>query len=139
MNAEERPTMPRSQLVYGEIVYWVTIVACIFCMIGPVISMKNVDNNVLNPHFLFAGIFEGKSAETIWEEVGGGFPGGHFYLDNLSLGDGFTQAGLALGCSVGLYGLIAVSFLFIKEKNPLFAFLSLWVALLIVVAMLGVV
>ncbi|MCD4754253.1 MAG: hypothetical protein K8R75_00400 [Deltaproteobacteria bacterium] len=139
MSVDERPKMPASQLVYGEIVYWVTVVAALLCSIGPFLSIKNVDNNILNPHFLFAGIFEGKSPEAIWQEVGGGFPGGHFYLNNFGMGDGFTQAGLALGCSVGIYGLIAASFCFLKEKNTLFFVLSLWVTLLICVSMIGIV
>ncbi|NOQ95141.1 MAG: hypothetical protein GQ555_00815 [Desulfobacterales bacterium] len=139
MSVEERPKMPASQLVYGEIVYWTTVVAALMCSIGPFLSIKNVDNNILNPHYLFARIFEGESAATIWQEVGGGFPGGHFYLSNFGMGDGFTQAGLALGCSVGIYGLVAASFCFLKEKNPLFVVLSLWVTLLIVVSMIGVV
>ena len=80
MNADRTPKMPVAQTLYGEIVYWVTIVAAIICMIGPVLSMYNVEGNVLNPHYLFAAIFEGKDAHTIWNEVGGGFPGGHFYF-----------------------------------------------------------
>ena len=152
MSVEERPVMPRSQLVYGEIVYWVTILAAIVCMIGPVISVKNVENNVMNPHYLFAGIFEGKNAETIWQEVGhykkvvdgvetevAGFPGGHFYFDNFSKGDGFTQFGLALGCSVAVWALIITSFCFLKEKNPLFFVLALWVAALVTFSMIGIV
>ena len=70
MSMEERPKMPRAQIVYGEVVYWVTIVAALICMVGPFIAMWNVDNNVLNPHFLFAKIFEGKSSVTVWAEAG---------------------------------------------------------------------
>jgi NADH:ubiquinone oxidoreductase subunit 6 (subunit J) len=139
MNPEERPKMSLSQLVYGEIVYWITILAAIVCMIGPVISMKNVENNVMNPHYLFASIFEGKNAATVWQEVGGGFPGGHFYLDNFSKGDGFTQFGLALGCSVALWALIAAAFCYLKEKNPLYVVLCLWVGVMVAFAMIGVV
>ncbi len=137
MNAEERPKMPREQIIYGEIVYWVTIAAAIICMIGPVIAMSNTDNNVLNPHFLFAKIFEGKDAQTIWEEVGGGFPGGHFYLKKFTFGDGFTQFGLALGCSVALWALITVAISYFAERTYLYVFLSLWVALLVFVSMVG--
>jgi hypothetical protein len=137
MNTQERPRMPRAQIIYGEIVYWITIIAAIVCMIGPVISMINVENNVLNPHYLFAGIFEGKSAETIWNEVGGGFPGGHFYLSNFTSGDGFTQFGLALGCSVAIWALLASSIAYVKEKFFLFFLLSLWVAFLVITSMVG--
>lgn len=138
MNTVEKPQIEREQIIYGEIVYWITIAAAIICMIGPVISMANVDNNVLNPHYLFSGIFEGKSAETIWKEVGGGFPGGHFYLSNFTKGDGFTQFGLALGCSVGLWALIAVAFAYLKQKNYLYMSLSLWVSIMIFISMIGI-
>ena len=139
MSAEARPKMPRAQIVYGEIVYWITIVACIICMIGPLISLASPDNNVLNPHYLFASIFQGQSAETVWQEVGGEFPGGHFYLKNLTKGDGFTQFGLALGCSVAFWGLLASAFSFLREKSYLFIILSLFVACLIFVSMTGLV
>jgi hypothetical protein len=139
MSAEEKPRMQLSQLVYGEIVYWGTILAAIICMIGPYISMKNAEHNVMNPFYLFAGIFAGKDTATIWQEVGGGFPGGHFYLDKFSYGDGFTQFGLALGCSVALWALIPAAFCYLKEKNPTYAILSLWVALLIFLSMVGIV
>ena len=139
MNPEERPKMQLSQIIYGEIVYWGTVAAAIICMIGPFIAMKNVEHNIMNPHYLFAKIFEGKNAETIWQEVGGGFPGGHFYFDNFSMGDGFTQFGLALGCSVALWALIPASLCYLKEKNPLYTGLCLWVGLLIFLSMIGIV
>lgn len=139
MSAEEAPKMPRAQIVYGEIIYWVTVVSCIICMIGPVIAMLAPENNVLNPHYLFASIFEGKSAQTVWQEVGGGFPGGHFYLKNLTSGDGFTQLGLALGCSCALWALLAAAFSYLSEKIYLYVALAIWVALLVSLSMIGIV
>ena len=139
MSADERPKMPRAQLVYGEIVYWITILSCIICMVGPVIAMSNVENNTLNPHFLFAKIFEGKNAAAVWQEVGGGFPGGHFYFKNFTMGDGFTQFGLALGCSVAVWALLAAAIAYLKDKIYLYVILSLWVAFLVAVSMIGIV
>jgi len=139
MSAVEKPKMQLSQLVYGEIVYWGTIVAALICMIGPYISMKNPEHNVMNPFYLFAGIFAGKDTATIWQEVAGGFPGGHFYLDKFFYGDGFTQFGLALGCSVAAWALIPVAFCYLKEKNPTYTILCIWVALLIILSMIGIV
>jgi len=139
MTAEERPIMPRAQLVYGAIIYWITIAAALICMIGPVISMASVENNVLNPHFLFAGIFEGKNAAAVWQDVGGGFPGGHFWFKNFTKGDGFTQFGLALGCSVAIWALLAAAIAYLKDKIYLYVILSLWVAFLVTVSMIGIV
>ena len=139
MSAEQAPIMPRAQLVYGAIVYWITITAAIICMIGPVISMASADNNVLNPYYLFAGIFGGKNAETVWQEVGGGFQGGHFYFKNFPMGCGFTQLGLALGCSVALWALLATAIAYLTEKVYLYVSLSLWVAFLVFLAATGIV
>ena len=135
----ETGKVPVVNVIYGEIVYWITVAACILCMIGPVIAIANVDNNILNPHFLFASIFEGKSAHTIWEEIGGGFPGGHFYLTNLTKGDGITQLGLALGCSSALWALLASAYAYYKEKSPFFVFLSLFVSGMIFLSMIDIV
>ena len=131
--------MPRAQTTYGAIVYWITILSCIICMIGPVISVAYPENNVLNPYKLFSAIFEGKDAQTVWKEVGGEFPGGHFYLKNFTYGDGFTQFGLALGCSVALWALLVSAVAYGREKIYLYVILSLWVSALVALSMIGIV
>ncbi len=139
MNTPETPKMPRAQTIYGAIVYWVTILSCIICMIGPVVSVASPDNNVLDPYKLFNAIFEGKDAETVWQEVGGNFPGGHFYLKHFTYGDGLTQVGLALGCSVALWALIAAAISYASDKIYLYTALSIWVAGLVALSMVGIV
>jgi hypothetical protein len=139
MSTEQSPKMPQAQTTYGAIVYWITILSCIICMIGPVISVASPENNVLNPYKLFNAIFEGKDAQTVWKEVGGEFPGGHFYLSKFTYGDGFTQFGLALGCSVALWALIASAFAYAKDKIYLYVILALWVSALVALSMIGIV
>ena len=138
MDMVQKPEIPKAQTVYGAIVYWITIVSCLICMVGPVISVANPENNVLNPYRLFNAIFQGKDTQTVWQEVGGGFPGGHFYLKNLTYGDGFTQFGLALGCSVALWALIAVAVAYAREKVYLYVILALWVAGMVALSMIGI-
>ena len=139
MNMVQKPEMPKAQIVYGAIVYWITIVSCLICMVGPVISVANPENNVLNPYKLFNAIFQGKDTQTVWQEVGGEFPGGHFYLKNLTYGDGFTQFGLALGCSVALWALVVAAIAYAREKIYLYVILALWVAFLVAMSMVGIV
>ncbi len=138
MSTEQAPKIPRVQIIYGEIVYWITIIACIICMIGPVISVAAPEKNVLNPYKLFNAIFQGKDAQTVWQEVGGGFPGGHFYLKYFTYGDGFTQFGLALGCSVALWALIASAFAYAADKVYIYVGLSIWVAIMVALSMIGI-
>ena len=139
MNVQDTPKMPRAQIVYGAIVYWVTILSCIICLVGPVLSVADPENNVMNPYKLFNAIFEGKSAQEVWQEVGGEFPGGHFYLKKFFYGDGFTQFGLALGCSVALWALIAAAVAYASDKVYLYVILSIWVAALVALSMIGIV
>jgi len=139
MSTQKAPVMPKAVLIYGSVVYWITIVACILCMIGPVISVAFPDNNVMNPYKLFNAIFQGKDAATVWQEVGGGFPGGHFYLQKMTFGDGFTMLGIALGCSVALWALLLSAVEYAKEKTYLYVGLSLWVAALVALSMIGIV
>jgi hypothetical protein len=139
MKVKEIPKMPRAQTIYGAIVYWITIISCLICMVGPVISVASPEKNVLNPYKLFNAIFEGKNAQTVWQEVGGEFPGGHFYLKNLTFGDGFTQFGLALGCSVALWALIAAAIAYASDKIYIYVVLSLWVTALVALSMIGIV
>ena len=139
MSAQETPKMPQANTVYGAIVYWITIISCLICMVGPVISVAFPENNVLNPYKLFNAIFEGKNAQQVWQEVGGEFPGGHFYLKNFTYGDGFTQFGLALGCSVALWALIAAAIAYFKEKIYLYTTVALWVAFMVALSMIGII
>jgi hypothetical protein len=145
MSNEERPKMPRAQIIYGEVIYWTTIVAALICMIGPVISIASPENNVLNPYYLFNAIFDGREADDIWREIGGmkiegeRIEGGHFYLKHFTYGDGFTQFGLALGCGCALWGLLAAALAYLKEKHYIYVVLAIWVAALIFLSMVGIV
>ena len=137
----ERPKIPIAQIVFGDIVYWLCVLAAVICIVGPVISILSVDNNVMNPHYVFSAIWEGKSAEVVWKEVGGGFPGGHFWLHNLTKGDGFTQFGLVIGCACALPALLgaAIAYLSVKPRLYVWVILSLWVAAIIAVSAIGII
>jgi len=109
-------------------------------MIGPVIALLSVGSNTMNPHFLFASIFEGNTADVVWREVGGGFPGGHFWKDNIFTGDGFTQFGLVIGCASALPALLATALVYIfrkKERAFIWVFFSVAIAILCTISVLG--
>jgi hypothetical protein len=135
------PVMPKANLVYGNIVYYLCIASAMICTIGPLIAMMNVDNNVLNPQLLFGAIWEGKDAMGVWSVGGAEYPGGHFWITNLFKGDGFTQLGLAIGGSCAGPALLGSAYYFMtdeKRKEPLWAALSIWNVILIIIAVTGV-
>ncbi len=130
--------IPHPQLTYGRIVYWLTVVACVICIVGPLLSLIRPEQNFLNPYFLFAQIFDGAAPQEIWETTGGYFPGGHFYLRYPLGGDAFTHFGLAaVGCSSAAWALLASAVQYWRARDRLFAGMSVFVALLIVLAMSG--
>lgn len=134
------PAMPMSQIVYGEIVYWITIASCLIAIVGPVLAIIFADNNVMHPNFTFSAIFAGKSAAEVWSSsVTGSFPGGHFYMKYLTTGDGFTQLGVALGCGVALPGLLGAAISYVRDRSYGFVVLSLWVAFLVFFSAAGIV
>lgn len=131
------PVIPKPQLMYGETVHWLTVVSCLISLIAPVVALVRVDRNVLNPHFLFAALWDGKGPNQIWQEVGTGFPGGHFYLRNMSAGDGFALFGIALGCSAALWALLPAVAQYAKEREYFYAGVCLFTAVLIALSMIG--
>lgn len=138
---DNRPQMPVAQIVYGEIVYWLCVVAALICTVGPLFAMSNVDNNVLNPHYLFGAIWEGVAAPGVWALSDSGVHGGHFWLTHLFRGDGFTQFGLVVGGSVALPALIGAAIAYVAEKprQTLWFLLAGWVAFMITISCTGVV
>lgn len=131
------PNVPRAQILYGSFVYWLTIISAIICIVGPLLVMARVDNNILNPHYLFAKIWSGEGIDAVWQ--GAGFTGGHFYVNHLFTGDGFIQLGIVLGSSVALWGLLAAAWEFFKERAYIYTFASIFISATIVFAMLGIV
>ena len=61
---QERPIVPVSQRIFGELVYWITVLCAILCTVGPLITFIDMDNNVLNPHTLFGNVFDGMPTEA---------------------------------------------------------------------------
>ncbi|OQB15259.1 MAG: hypothetical protein BWY15_00630 [Firmicutes bacterium ADurb.Bin193] len=137
MNENERPLIPKSQLIFGAFVHWITIASCILSLFAPVVMLLAPKATLMNQNLLFGAIFSGETPKEIWARLPGGFPGGHFYLNNILTGDGLGQFAIALGCSVSVWALIAAIIMFIKEKNYLFVGISLFVMLLTVFAMSG--
>lgn len=134
----ERPKIPLPSKVYGNLVYWLCVIACVICILGPALAIAFVDKNVLNPHFLFFAIWEGKTAAEVWQ-AGGGFPGGVFGLFDLFTGDGFTQLGLAIGCGSAGIALLFTAVAFLRERAYRWVLVSIWVAALVIFAAAGIV
>ena len=130
----------QSQIVFGDIVYWLTVVAAIICMIGPLMSFISMDGNVLNPQYLFANIWSGMEPDGILKTAGEIKASGHYWINNLSAGDGFTQLGLVIGCSSAFLALLGSSIAYLRQKPRAYgwALIALFVAAMVLLSAVGI-
>ena len=138
-NQTEKSGIPSYQTAYGNAVHWITILSCVIATIAPVFILAKPENNVLNPNRIFNSIFSGETPAQVWAAAGSGFPGGHFYLTNFCTGDGFAQFGVALGCSVTLWGLLPAILILLKKKDYLHTIVCTLAFLLIAFSMSGLI
>lgn len=133
---DDAPVVPIAGVVYGDTIYWTTIVASVVTLVGQIWSFV-AQNNYMSPSYLLTSIWQGKKVDEIWEVVGG-VPNGHWYLPHLWTGDGLTTAGLALGV-FGVTPAIAASALVLyKQGQKLFGSLALIAGSITVLAFTGV-
>ena len=140
-----RPQIPEvheSQLYYGAVVHWITIISCVIALFAPVLILLFPEASLLNPNRIFGAIFAGKTPAEIWLAGGVDFQSfGYWKLfwQNVFNPDGLASVGIALGCSVTLWGLFPAAWAFLKKKEYFYAGVALFVMALIALAMSGVV
>ena len=135
----KRSLIPIAGVVYGDIIYWITILASVLVLVGTVETFISTTNSI-PPAYLLSSVLEGKSVSQIWQgSPFGAIPHGHWYLDILPTGEGLSTSGLALG----VFGVIPASFasayFLWRSHNVFFAFLAVVSGLITITSMLGVI
>jgi len=140
MKEQTKLNIPKSQKIFGNTVYWVSIVAAIGGLFAPVLILADPSNNILNPNIIFSAIFGGQSPAEIWGySEAGTFLGGHFYLSYMTKADSWAMMLIVVGCAFGLIGLVpAVIYQTFKEKDRFCAALGMIISLLIFLSIIGV-
>jgi len=135
----KRTLIPISGVVYGDIIYWATIVSAIIVLVGTVETFVT-DKNTIPPAYLLGSVLDGKSVAEIWKgSTFGAIPHGHWYLGILPSGEGVTTAGLAMGV-FGVIPAIFVSAYFLwRSHNGFFAFLAVVSGVITITSMMGVI
>ncbi|MEA3428784.1 MAG: hypothetical protein U9Q84_06170 [Thermodesulfobacteriota bacterium] len=138
---EERPKIPASNYVPGAIIYWICIAGGLLCMIGPMVSIISIENNVAEPFKVFDMVWNGQSADQVWAEVvpDGKYPGTLFWMKHPFTGDGIAQLGVWLGCLCALPACLVGAFIFFKDGPRIYTLFGLWTALLLSCAALGII
>ncbi len=131
---DDKPVVPLAGIVYGDTIYWCTIVGAILTVVGQVISFVST-NNYISTSYILSSLWQGAKAEQLWSQVGGA-PNGHWYLDQISTGDGLTMFGLALGVFSVTPAIFGAAYVLFREHQRLFGGLAVAAALISIYAML---
>lgn len=122
--------------VYGDIVYWGTVTATIFTILGSIFSFV-AKNDILSPSYVLSSIWQQQSVEQIWMGSVGHLPHGHWYMHHLTTGNGITEFGLAFGVFIVIPAMIGSGLVLFRERSHLFASLALTAAVITTISMLG--
>lgn len=133
---DDAPVVPIAGVVYGDMIYWGTILASVLTLLGEIISFVT-RNNYMSPTYLLSSIWQGKSVDQIWQDGAGGMPAGHWYLDQLATGDGLTTAGLALGVFTVIPAIAGSALVLAKQGQWLYALLAVIAGAITTLALLG--
>lgn len=135
---ETRPPIATSGVIYGEFVYWITIVGSIIAIIGATMAMFGAQN-YLDTSYVFSAIWEGKTTVEIWEGAIGGIPNGHWYLPRLNNGDALAMFGLALGVFSVIPGMIGAAIAMFRKKETLYGAFATIAVILCITSLLGLI
>ncbi|MFC1904788.1 hypothetical protein ACFLXT_03380 [Chloroflexota bacterium] len=124
-----------SGLVYGQIVYWITMASAFIAMIGVVVASVAKSNFVTTTYWM-SSIWQGKSTAEIWEPINGSLPVGHWYISCPMAGDALTALGISIGVFSVTLAMIVSGIILFKEKRILFGTLALIVAAITSMSML---
>lgn len=130
---DDKPVVPRAGIVYGDTIYWGTIVGAVLTLLGQTISFVSQNHHVSTSSML-SDLWRGKKHEELWAEVGGA-PNYHWYLEHMTTGDGLTMLGLALGVFSVTPAIFGAAYVLLRERQRLFGGLAIVAALISIYAM----
>lgn len=124
--------------IYGEIVYWCTIVASIWVIITTTSAFLGLPV-LIDPAYLFSSIWNGREAAEIWLNSTGQLPGTHWYLNQLWNTDSSAMLGIVVGIFSVVPASLTASVIFFKQGHNFFGVMGLLTGLLILLPCVGLI
>lgn len=139
MQKFKRSLIPIAGVVYGDIIYWATILASILVLFGTIKTFVSLEN-FISPSYLLTSVLDGNSVSQIWQGSAlKGIPNGHWYLKILPSGEGFTTGGVALGVFGVIPAIFVCSFFLWRSHNHFFAIIAILSGIITLTSMLGII
>ena len=125
MQLYKKSLIPISGVIYGQTIYWLTIISSLIVLLGTIVSFLE-KNSPLPASYLLQSVIDGRSKTDIWaNSVVGKPPDIFFFLNNLSHGESITMVGIAIGVSSVIPATLFSSYFLWKSRNPVFALINI--------------
>ena len=124
-------------MVYGEIIYWLTVGSSFVVLLGTIISFIETQSFVSSAYIL-KSVFTGKSVEEIW--LGSDIsqiPDIKFYLTTFNFGESITILGIAFGVFSVIPAVFCASYFLWRSRNPVFAISAVFAGIITIFSMLA--
>ena len=138
MRLYQKSLIPISGVIYGQVIYWLTLVSSFLVLLGTIVSFMEKDSPVPTSQLL-QSVIDGKSVDQIWQGMGlSPAPDMLFFLANPTFGESVTMIGIAIGVSSVVPATFISAYFLKKSRNPVFACLAVLAGLLTCVAVSGI-
>jgi len=138
MNKDKELGSSYSGIIYGVIVYWITIASSLIVIIGSIVAF-DTQADLVSPSYWLSSLWQGETTAEIWAGLSVTPPVDHWYLNYLGTGDGLTSFGISVGIFSVTLGMIASGIILFMENRKFLGFLALVAASVTVFAILGLV
>jgi hypothetical protein len=134
----QKSLIPISGVIYGQTIYWLTLLSSCLVLLGTIISFLEKDSPI-PANQLLQSIIDGKSVDQIWHGIGlSDAPDMFFFLANPSFGESITMIGIGIGVSSVIPATFFSAYFLKKSRNPIFAVLAVMAGLLTCFAVSGI-
>ena len=99
MRLYQKSLIPISGVIYGQTIYWLTLMSSFLVLVGTIVSFIEKDSPIPTKQLLQL-VIDGQNVDQIWQELGlSPAPDMLFFLANPSVGESITMIGIAIGVS----------------------------------------
>ena len=125
MRIYKKSLIPLSGVIYGQIIYWITLLSSFLVVIGTVVSFLE-EKSPIPASYLLQSVIDGKTKNEIWQNSSlASTPKILYFFDHFNYGESITMIGISLGVSSVIPATFVASYFLWKSRNPVFAYIAI--------------
>ena len=125
MRINKKFLIPLSGLIYGQIIYWITLLSSFLVVIGTLVSFLE-EKSPVPASYLLRAVIDGKTKNEIWQNSSlNSIPKIPYFLAHINYGESITMIGISLGVSSVIPATFVASYFLWKSRNPAFACIAI--------------